>query len=644
MAQKLIYINKELNGENGALAWLQAQSGNTAYNNSSNIYYHSLVFTSDNYLVTHGTIYNGHDTIVDNQALEDLGFLQSTGKINNTELTVYAPSTTALPTSIFAPVTGGTKGQFLISDGTTNTPVWANLKDILKNATYSITTNDPSTTNCVLKYTSSGLTWSTDNNTTYKLTLNGTAKGGGSTDLGTFYAPTAVGTQYQILQSNGTGAPSWVTLTSNLTNTASEDHTIPTSYAVKTYITDAVNGAVTQAMVYKGTVESHTALPTGANVTNGDVYMFTGSGTYGSGTNAKAYKAGDTAIATVSGNTVTWEIVPSGNEQETFITVTTNGTTPVTNYNKATGEVKLGNAALKYYLADASTIDGNTTSTNLVSAKQVADYIAGLNYSTTVGTVTSVAAGTGLTTASGSAITNTGTIKANLKSESSLGTIGTTSKLYAVGVDSNDQLSVKVPWTDTTHNFYVGASQAKANAAVNAGTDVYLTTKLSSAAAANNGTNILGLHQGTGISISASNAGLITITNSQPNVTTSFSMSAITSSPTGAKITFQEGSATAVNYSIVGSGAASVAYDATNKKITITGTNTWRPVYAYDLNNQALGSSSPAIAETTGTAALAFGQEFAYTEGDSTLNADNVSEIHLAWAEVAANGTISYAI
>lgn len=644
MAQKLIYINKDLNGDGGALAWLQAQSGNVAYTSSSNIYFHSLVFTQDNYLVTHGKIYNGHDTIVDNQALEDLGFLQSTGKINNTDLTVYAPSTTALPASIFAPVTGGTKGQFLVSDGTTNAPVWANLKDILKNTTYSITTNDPSTTNCVLKYTSNGLTWSTDNNTTYKLTLNGTAKGGGSTDLGTFYAPAAAGTQYQILQSNGSGAPSWVTLTSNLTNTASEDHTIPTSYAVKTYITDAVNGAVTQAMVYKGTVESHTALPTGNNVTNGDVYMFTGSGTYGSGASAKDYKAGDTAIATVSGSTVTWEIVPSGNEQETFITVTTNGTTPVTNYNKATGEVKLGNAALKYYLADASTISGNTTSTNLVSAKQVADYIASLNYSTTVGTVTSVAAGTGLKTASGSAITNTGTIKANLKSESSLGTIGTTSKLYAVGVDSNDQLAVNVPWTDTTHNFYVGASQAKANAVVNAGTDVYLTTKLTSAAAADNGTNILGLHQGTGISISASNAGLITITNSQPNVTTSFSMSAITSSPTGAKITFQEGSATAVNYSIVGSGAASVAYDTTNKKITITGTNTWRPVYAYNLSNEALGSSSPALAGTTGTAALAFGQEFAYTEGDSTINADNVSEIHLAWAEVAANGTISYAI
>lgn len=67
------------------------------------------------------------------------------------------------------------------------------------------------------------------------------------------------------------------------------------------------------------------------------------------------------------------------------------------------------------------------------------------------GTVTEVAAGVGLTTVSGSAISTSGTIKANLNSEDSLGTIGTTDKLYAVGVDSNNKLAVNVPWTDTTY-------------------------------------------------------------------------------------------------------------------------------------------------------------------------------------------------
>lgn len=62
------------------------------------------------------------------------------------------------------------------------------------------------------------------------------------------------------------------------------------------------------------------------------------------------------------------------------------------------------------------------------------------------GTVTNVSSGVGLT---GGPVTSSGTIKANLNSESSIGTIGTTSKLYAVGVDSNGKLCVNVPWTDT---------------------------------------------------------------------------------------------------------------------------------------------------------------------------------------------------
>ena len=63
------------------------------------------------------------------------------------------------------------------------------------------------------------------------------------------------------------------------------------------------------------------------------------------------------------------------------------------------------------------------------------------------GTVTSVATGAGLT---GGTITGSGTIKANLNSETSLGTIGTTDKLYAVGVDANGKLCVNVPWSGGT--------------------------------------------------------------------------------------------------------------------------------------------------------------------------------------------------
>ena len=66
------------------------------------------------------------------------------------------------------------------------------------------------------------------------------------------------------------------------------------------------------------------------------------------------------------------------------------------------------------------------------------------------GTVTNVATGVGLT---GGPITDTGTIKANLSSETSLGTLGTTTDLLAVGVDSSGKLAVSAKQaTDGTYN------------------------------------------------------------------------------------------------------------------------------------------------------------------------------------------------
>lgn len=72
------------------------------------------------------------------------------------------------------------------------------------------------------------------------------------------------------------------------------------------------------------------------------------------------------------------------------------------------------------------------------------------------GTVTNVAAGVGLTTASGSPITSTGTMKAHLKSETALtgaatNATETSGRVYATAVDSNGDLATVVPWTDTTY-------------------------------------------------------------------------------------------------------------------------------------------------------------------------------------------------
>lgn len=72
---------------------------------------------------------------------------------------------------------------------------------------------------------------------------------------------------------------------------------------------------------------------------------------------------------------------------------------------------------------------------------------------TSTGTVTSVATGAGLT---GGPVTTSGTIKANLKSETAATydsdtPSNTQSRQYAVTPDKSGYLSVNVPWTDTTY-------------------------------------------------------------------------------------------------------------------------------------------------------------------------------------------------
>ena len=67
---------------------------------------------------------------------------------------------------------------------------------------------------------------------------------------------------------------------------------------------------------------------------------------------------------------------------------------------------------------------------------------------TDTNTAHSHTAGTGLTISGSGGTSGTTTYSANLNSTTSLGTIGTTSKLYAVGVDDNGKLCVNVPWTD----------------------------------------------------------------------------------------------------------------------------------------------------------------------------------------------------
>ena len=92
-------------------------------------------------------------------------------------------------------------------------------------------------------------------------------------------------------------------------------------------------------------------------------------------------------------------------------------------------------------------------------------------------------------------------------------------------------------------------------------------------------------------------------------------------------------------FQIKGSGAATVKSDASGN-ITITSSNTWRPVNAWKLSEMAsTGDTIDAVLPgTTGTAALSFSSTFAYNDSK-----DN-NTIDLVWAEIDDSGNITYQI
>lgn len=87
---------------------------------------------------------------------------------------------------------------------------------------------------------------------------------------------------------------------------------------------------------------------------------------------------------------------------------------------------------------------------------------------------------------------------------------------------------------------------------------------------------------------------------------------------------------------LLGSGATTVKSDASGN-ITITSSNTWRPVNAWKLSEMAsVGDTIDTILPgTTNTDALSFSSTFAYS--DSKM-------LDIVWAEVDENGTVTYQI
>ena len=108
------------------------------------------------------------------------------------------------------------------------------------------------------------------------------------------------------------------------------DNIAPSDSGIYDYINQKIISHLAQfdALKFKGTLGvggNVEELPS-EGVKNGDTYKVIYPGEY----DGKSAKPGDLFIALYTGSTYTWELVPSGNEQETFIQVTSYlGTDPI---------------------------------------------------------------------------------------------------------------------------------------------------------------------------------------------------------------------------------------------------------------------------------------------------------------------------
>lgn len=163
------------------------------------------------------------------------------------------------------------------------------------------------------------------------------------------------------------------------------DPTTEMGAATKKYVDD--NMSSIRALDWKGTLGTGgkvTALPT-SGVKKGEVYIAVSAGTVAAAASysgsAVDYKVGDMILAendSASGAPAKWTVIPSGDETETTIRMSTE--TSNLSDTKQTGDVVLGEAAGKQV---ATAIADADTSVKLPTAAAVATFVEGKGYTTT---------------------------------------------------------------------------------------------------------------------------------------------------------------------------------------------------------------------------------------------------------------------
>lgn len=213
-----------------------------------------------------------------------------------------------------------------------------------------------------------------------------------------------------------------------------------------------------------------------ATVTAGTVALNVGATVYVKFTNTNSFSAtADNKITLKIGDTEAKDILAANSIAPTGTNTTFFGRANYVNQYvyDGTGWMWVGSSTdnnnTYSSMSESEAKTGTATTARSITAKTLNAAITNKGYTTNTGTVTKVSTGAGLT---GGDVTTTGTIKANLVSETKLTNAAsaateTSGRVYPVALDKDGKLAANVPWTDTKY---------ESKAAASGGTDLSLVT------------------------------------------------------------------------------------------------------------------------------------------------------------------------
>lgn len=368
------------------------------------------------------------------------------------------------------------------------------------------------------------------------------------------------------------------------------------SQTLEKYIDSKVDEAKTQAVEYKGTLapattSANAALPA-TSATNGDMYKIANDGyiKLKSDGTATAVELGDTVIYKVTDGTGVWEIIPSGDEKETFIKYGSSGTAESGTIIFTGSGVSYSNKTYTFTNTTYSKFGGASASTNgsagLVPAPTSEDYSKN-RYLKASGSWSQVAY----------------------------------SEISGTPAINNAALTLTIGSSQT-----VGSSFT-ANASAAATYDIPLATATSSASSASTWGAVKGnyVSSTTEYAVAPIMNGVVYYKNySFKNLT----ISGKDTSSTAQSITFNSQAAAGLTF------GKNLTVTKSGTTLTVNAAdNTWRTIsaQALDTTNHTLATSA-----SISTLNLVFGSEFNVIKDSSNAT------VHLTWAEVDASGNITY--